>query len=130
MCPGTTAYRRHTLKDQTDREEHCSTLVGLASALLPKYHSHHLGLYLYLYLYSACPKPGSVHVPLVGFDTQLTLWCGDVVWCDVIDDDVPGCHALCLAAVKVMSGDLRAVEPSDLLWGRPNGHRRRCGYSG
>jgi hypothetical protein len=33
MCPGTTY--RHTLKDQTDREEHCSTLVGLASALLP-----------------------------------------------------------------------------------------------
>jgi hypothetical protein len=45
---------------------------------------------------------------------ELTLWCGDVVWCDVIDDDVPGCHALCLAAVKVASGDLRAVEPSDL----------------
>jgi hypothetical protein len=33
MCPGTTAYRRHTLKDQTDREEQL-TLVGLASALL------------------------------------------------------------------------------------------------
>jgi hypothetical protein len=86
MCPGTTAYRRHTLKDQTDREEHCSTLVGLASALcqniIPSF-----GI-VFVFVFVLClPKPRKRTCSTCGIRHELTLWCGDVVcgvvWCDV-----------------------------------------------
>jgi hypothetical protein len=65
MCPGTTAYRRHTLKDQTDRE-HCSTLVGLASALA-KISFPSFGIVVFVVLAQA-QEAYMFH--LVGFDTR------------------------------------------------------------
>jgi hypothetical protein len=67
MCPGTTAIVG-TLKDQTDREEHCSTLVGTCT--LAKYHSHHLGLYLYLYLPASAQAQEEY---MFHWDRELTL---------------------------------------------------------
>jgi hypothetical protein len=68
----------HT-QDQTDREEHCSTLVGLASALLPKYIIWDCICIVFCTL---CPprKRTCSH----DSTPELTLWCGDVVWCDVM----------------------------------------------
>jgi hypothetical protein len=78
-----TAYRRHTLKDQTDREEHCSTLVGLA--LFAKISFHHLDCICICICTLPRPSPGSVHVPLVGFDTRTHAGAMlRVVWCDVM----------------------------------------------
>jgi hypothetical protein len=54
---------------------------------------------------------------LVGFDTELALWCGDVVC------DVPGLrHALCLAAVKLPR---RRFEPSSSHQSRVGRRYRR-----
>jgi hypothetical protein len=81
MCPGTTAYRRHT-KDQTDREEHCSTLVDLrlhfAKISFPSF-----GIRLYLYLYSAQAQEAYMF-HLVGFDTRNSRCGAAMVWCGVM----------------------------------------------
>jgi hypothetical protein len=108
MCPGTTAYRRHTLKDQTDREEHCSTLVDLRLHSLPKYHSP-FGI-VFVFVFVLCPSPGSVHVPLGGIrhpNSRCVRRCGvvcDDVMCRDPSCSVPGGCEGC------QGGDLRAVE--------------------
>jgi hypothetical protein len=80
MCPGTTAHRRHTLKDQTDREEHCSTLWDLR-LLLPKYHSHHGIVFVFV---PARPSPGRYMFHLWDSTPELTLGnVHDGVWCGV-----------------------------------------------
>jgi hypothetical protein len=61
-----------------EREEHCSTLVGLASALLQNI----IPIRLYLYLYTPAQAQEAYMFPWWDSTPELTL-CGDVVWCDV-----------------------------------------------
>jgi hypothetical protein len=40
---------------------------------------------LVVWPFSCIPLPQEAYMfHLVGFDTELTLWCGDVVWCGVV----------------------------------------------
>jgi hypothetical protein len=66
----------HTLKDQTDREEHCSTLVGLASALCQNI----IPSFGIVFVFVLCPAQAQeAYTTWWDSTPELTLWCGDVV---------------------------------------------------
>jgi hypothetical protein len=85
MCPGTLLVG--TLKDQTDREE-LFDVGGTCVCTFAKISFPSFGI-VFVFVFVLCP--GSVHVPWWDSTPELTLWCGDVVWCDVV-----WCGVMCL----------------------------------
>jgi hypothetical protein len=87
-----------TLKDQTDREEHCSTLVGCVCTFA-KISFPSFGI-VFVFVFVLCPLQAqeAYMFHLVGFDTNsrcgaamwcgvvyVMVWCGaGVVWCGVV----------------------------------------------
>jgi hypothetical protein len=70
------------LKDQTDREEHRSTLVDFAFTPPAAHHSHHLGLYLELVFVL---RPAQAQEEYMFHLRDLTPELPDaVMWCDVM----------------------------------------------